>query len=395
MTLYLYMGLIVSTLALLAFATDYIPKRLCRGLRNMSAKLMYKHLIFVAIAILSLGCSTGTQIEVNEMTKAHTPAHHQADGSFRNPPGSPRGSASIGDMVKFLTTQLFATRTPEIPDDHVLNKAERSAQLAAADNPSVTWLGHAAFIIRIGGKVILTDPFLDKTAGPWGLGPKRFVASALQVDELPKADIMLVSHNHYDHLDAKTIEAYGYKEDTQVIVPLGLGSFFTKRGYKQVLEQDWWDEWSTTALTVTTLPAVHFSGRGIGDRNKTLWASFAITTDQGKVWFSGDTARGDIFKEIGRRAGPFDFALVGIGAYEPRNIMEEAHATPEEAIEIVSAVDAKKAIGMHWGTIMLTPENPFKAPVRFRQAAVEQGYGAEKAWILKIGETRSLFETEK
>ena len=201
---------------------------------------------------------------------------------------------------------------------------------------------------------------------------------------------MLISHNHYDHLDAKTVDAYPWKQHTQVIVPLGLGKFFSKRGYSKVLEQDWWDSWSMDDLTITALPAVHFSGRGIGDRNKTLWASFSIDSSERKIWFSGDTARGKIFEEIGERAGPFDYSLVAIGAYTPRKIMQDVHVTPEEAIEISRTIGARKAIGMHWGTIMLTPENPFDAPVRFRQAARVQGFGEENARIMKIGETLSL-----
>lgn len=344
----------------------------------------------VVVAIVAAVCAVHTRTAADKMSEQNTPFHHLPDGSFRNPPGSAPSDASFFDMAKFLFNQFFVVRAPSIPDDHVLAQAALPAQLAAASNPSVTWLGHAAFIVRIGGKVVLTDPFLGNNAGPWGFGPKRYVAAAIPAGELPRADVMLISHNHYDHLDAKTIESYAHKDHTQIIVPLGLGTFFSERGYSRVVEQDWWDEWTTQDLTVTTLPAVHFSGRGLGDRNRTLWASFAITSAEGKVWFSGDTARGKVFDEIGRRAGPFDLALVAIGAYEPRIIMESAHITPEEAIGVVKAVGASKAIGMHWGTIMLTPEDPFEAPVRFRLAAIEQDYGEENAWILKIGETRAL-----
>ena len=314
----------------------------------------------------------------------------RANGRFLNPAGSPKGGATFGDFARFLYRQTFKTKAPAVPDWHVLDEAERDQQLSVASNPSVTWLGHASFLIRTGGKIILTDPFLGKTAGKMGFGPKRFVPAALCVDQLPKVDILLMSHNHYDHLDAQTIEAYPYKAETQVIVPLGLGEFFTRRGYQKVAEQDWWDTWMMPGLSIKTLPAVHFSGRGLFDRKKTLWASFAIETPDGKIWFSGDTAWGEVFKEVGEKAGPFDYAIVGIGAYEPSTIMVEVHATPEEGIAIAKAVGAKKAIGMHWGTIMLTPEDPFEAPVRFRKAAGDQGYGMDNALILKIGETRSL-----
>ena len=318
------------------------------------------------------------------------PFHHAPGGGFRNLPGSPKRAVSLGEMTSFLLKQMTSVSAPPVPPDHVLSKAETMSQMAAARNPSVTWLGHAAFIIRVGGKTVLTDPFLGDTAGPSGFGPKRFVPSALTVEELPRADVMVVSHNHYDHLDADAISSYGHKESTQVIVPLGLGPFFEKRGYPEVVEQDWWQTWEEGELAITTLPAVHFSGRGFFDRNETLWASFSIASKNERTWFSGDTARGEIFSEIGERYGPFDLALIAVGAYEPRNIMEAVHASPEEAVEIARTIRARKTIGMHWGTIMLTPENPFEAPDRFRQAAIDQGYGAENAWIMRIGETRSI-----
>lgn len=316
--------------------------------------------------------------------------HHSPDGGFRNPPGSPQRNASYGEMVRFVASEVFASKRVTVPEGHVLPKAEFHEQYAEAGNPSVTWLGHAAFIIKLGAHVILTDPFLGDRAGAMGVGPKRFVPAPLSGAELPMADVFLISHNHYDHLDAPTIEAYPYKDSTQVIAPLGLGSFFTKRGYVKVLEQDWWDSWQTDHLKITPLPAVHFSGRGIGDRGDTLWASFGITTREGKIWFSGDTANGAVFDEIGTRAGPFDLALVAIGTFEPRSIMRSVHVNPEEAVEIVRKVVARKAIGMHWGTISLTPENPFDAPARFRRAAKEQGLGEENALTLRIGETRKL-----
>lgn len=333
--------------------------------------------------------------ETPEDTEVTRPYHHAPGGGFRNLPGSPSRTATAGDMTRFITSELMSSEPVATLDNHVLPRADVVHHMANASNPSVTWLGHAAFIVRIAGKTILTDPFIGKTAGPIGIGPKRFVASPLTVDELPEADVMVISHNHYDHLDAHAIDNYRYKGSTRVIVPLGLGRFFTKRGYTHVLEQDWWDTWVLDDLTVTTLPAVHFSGRGLFDRNETLWASFAFESGSERIWFSGDTAAGDVFGDIGERFGSFDLALVAIGAYAPREIMQSVHASPEEAIEIVRQIGASKAIGMHWGTIRLTSEDTFEPPARFRQAAVDQGFGEDNAIIMKIGETFSLpHETE-
>lgn len=319
------------------------------------------------------------------------PYHHDPNGGFRNPEGSPNRRISTRSMLRFLYRQLRNRKNlPQVPDGHVLDRAGIEAGISAGGNPSVTWLGHAAFIIRTGGKVILTDPYLTDYAGPAQMGPKRYVPAALKAEELPKADVMVVSHNHYDHLDARALAAYPYKEETQVIVPLGLHRFFTRRGFKRVIEMDWWQSWSADGLTITTLPAVHSSGRGLHDQKQTLWASFGIKTAEENVWFSGDTAHGGVFKEIGARHGPFDLAIVGIGAYEPREVMKAVHATPEEAIQIARDIGAKRALGMHWGTILLTPEDPFEPPTRFRQAAIDQDFGEENALIFRIGETRSL-----
>ena len=177
----------------------------------------------VCLISLLLSCTLNTNTDSDK--NPHSPTHHLKNGRFQNPPASPISTATLMDTAKFFSKMIFSSPQTTVPEDHILAENDFRIQLAKASNPSVTWLGHAAFIIRIGGKVILTDPYLEKTAGPWGLGPKRFVDSPLKGSELPKADIMLISHNHYDHLDAKTVNAYPWKQDTQVIVPLGLGDF--------------------------------------------------------------------------------------------------------------------------------------------------------------------------
>lgn len=318
------------------------------------------------------------------------PAHHLENGKFRNPPGSPRRTSSKWEALQFFASFPFSNRMPKVSAEHFLSKEDALEQFYKTPSPSITWVGHAAFIIRLDNKVIITDPFVSDIAGPGNLGPKRFLPAAFKAKELPKADIIAISHNHYDHLDDLALRAYPYKEDVLVIVPLGLKKFLTIRGYTNVIEQDWWDETAVDALTITTLPAVHFSGRGLFDGNKTLWASFGFKSEDRNVWFSGDTANGDIFKEIGKRQSAFDIALIGIGAYEPRKFMRSVHASPEDAVDMAKSINAKKTIGMHWGSIMLTPEDPFEPPARFRKAAIDQEYGEENALILKVGETIAI-----
>lgn len=314
------------------------------------------------------------------------PAHHRRGGGFVNPPGSPPQRAVLADFLKFFWGMRRAS-VPPIPEDLV---APQPPDLSALEENQIAWLGHACFALRMAGKLVLTDPYLSRTAGPAGLGPKRFLPPAVAARDLPRFDLIVISHNHYDHVDTAALKAYRWRTETPVVCPLGLGKLIRNLGFGNVFELDWWQSWELDGLSITGLPAVHFSGRGLFDRNRTLWMSVAIASRTRKVWFGGDTGYGAVFREIGSRAGPFDLALVGIGAYTPRVIMEPSHATPEEGVTIARDIGARAAIGMHWGSIMLTPEDPFEAPARFRQAALEQQYGQANAWILQIGEVRSF-----
>ncbi|WP_309621978.1 MBL fold metallo-hydrolase [Novosphingobium sp.] len=315
------------------------------------------------------------------------PYHHRQGGGFRNPEGSPVSRARLRDFLKFLLWDMRRAKLPPLPPGLATAIAP---DLSAMQENEVTWLGHACFALRIGGKLVLTDPYLGKAAGPFGLGPRRFLPPAITAADLPQLDLIVISHNHYDHVDGAALGAYRWRAQTPVVCPLGLAPLLRRQGFTRITEIDWWQDWRCGALTVTALPAVHFSGRGPFDRNRTLWASMALAGPHRKVWFGGDTGYGACFREIGERAGPFDLALVGIGAYEPRIIMEASHATPEEAIMIARDIRARTAVGMHWGSIMLTPEDPFEAPARFRRAALEQQYGEENAWIMQVGEVRGF-----
>jgi L-ascorbate metabolism protein UlaG (beta-lactamase superfamily) len=259
------------------------------------------------------------------------------------------------------------------------------------DGDRLTWLGHASFLLRLDGALILTDPYLTDYASPLPpLGPKRFAPPGLPPGRLPPVDVLLLSHNHYDHLDLATVEALAGKERIEVVVPLGLAGYFRERGYARVHELDWHRGVTLGALEVTALPAIHFSKRTLFDRNRTLWTGYAIQGRTKRVYFAGDTAYGPVFKELGQGLAPFDLGLLPIGAYEPRLLMQGSHCTPEEALAIGRELRVRRIAAMHWGTVRLTDEPPFEPPERLRAALPAAGYAAADAWVMRIGETRDI-----
>lgn len=313
------------------------------------------------------------------------------NGRFVNLPDSPRPQCGTRGFLGFLWRRALDFDAPQIPDDHLLTKPEVLNGISRTPAPAITWLGHAAFLIRLGGLTILTDPFLGDVAAPAPAPtPKRFAPPALRADELPPVDVILVSHNHYDHLDASTVSSIDNKPAVQVVAPLNLGGFFAKRGYRKITELDWWQATPIAGLKITATPSIHFSRRGLFDANKTLWASYVIEYNGHKLFFAGDTAYGAVFKEIERRLGPIGTALLPIGAYEPRGVMVTAHVNPEEAVQIGRDLRAKRLVAMHWGSIVLTDEPAFEPPQRFSVAAQSAGYADRDTWVMAVGETRSL-----
>lgn len=346
---------------------------------------------FLGVAtLLILACIPGHSQSNDSTISAIQPIRslghrpHHADGGFRNFPPTPEDPfPGVGFILRRLRTILLPG---SVPPGHSLSEDEALARYRALKGRNtITWLGHATFLIRINGVTILTDPFLTRRAG---IIP-RSVPPGIAVERLPEIDVIIVSHNHYDHLDASTVEALSNKERIKVFVPLALGAFFTERGYRKVTELDWGDDARHSRIRFTALPAVHGSGRGFTDENKTLWASWAIESSTLRFYFAGDTGYSPtLFKEIGRRFGHFNAAFLPIGGYAPRESQAILHATPAEAVTIGQEVGASILIAMHWGTIELSDE-PFAEPVqRFRRAAEKAGFSKQTAWVMRIGETR-------
>jgi N-acyl-phosphatidylethanolamine-hydrolysing phospholipase D len=285
---------------------------------------------------------------------------------------------------------------PKDPDPSVFGRVAPSfvSPRAFASQLTVTWVGHASLLIQLNGLNILTDPMWSARASPVQFaGPKRWVAPAVALDALPPLDVVLQSHNHYDHLDDFTVRQLVRRHPHALwVTPLGDAAFVRKRGARanEVVELDWWEERRVGSLRITATPAMHFSSRGIGDRGDTLWCGFALAGDVKRVFFAGDTGFHPEFGAIDERCGPFDVALLPIGAYEPRWFMRYLHMNPEEAVDAFRALHARVMVPIHWGTFKLTDEAMDEPPVRARAAWKAAGLAEERYRQLAHGETLSL-----
>ena len=320
------------------------------------------------------------------------PYHHLPDGTFRNPEGSPERSGNVNWSFKIFNKEKKKLDMT-VPKEHVLDKEKVLSDLEKyKDDDYIAWIGHATYLIKLGDTTIITDPVFSKNAGPLIFGPKRYVEPALKLNEIPKTDLFLLTHNHYDHQDMGTIRRYPYK-NSKVLVPLKLGKYFTRYRFKDVTELDWYDEIKVNDnLKVTLLPAVHWSKRSLTDANKTLWGNFLIEYKNKKIFFACDTGYGNIYKELGEKYGPIDLTMINIGAYNFRPMFDKSiyHTTPEEALNVAQDLKSTKVLGTHWGTFVLSLEPIMEPPVRFKDNAEKYGFEKEDAIVFKIGEINSL-----
>jgi L-ascorbate metabolism protein UlaG (beta-lactamase superfamily) len=319
------------------------------------------------------------------------PYHHLPDGTFRNPEGSPISRSSSGKFSYRDFNKEKKKLDMTVPKEHVINKQEVLNNLEKFKNDDyIAWIGHATYLIKLGNTTLITDPVFSKNAGPLIFGPKRFTEPALNLNEIPKTDVFLLTHNHYDHQDMSTIRRFPFK-DAKVLVPLKLGKYFKK--YKDVNEMDWYEEIKINDhLKITFLPAVHWSKRTLTDTNKTLWGNFLIQYKNMKILFACDTGYGNIYKEIGKKYGPIDITMINIGAYDFRPMFDRSiyHTTPEEALNVAQDLKSKKVLGMHWGTFVLSLEPIMEPPIRFKENAEKFGFKKEDVITFKIGEINSL-----
>lgn len=272
--------------------------------------------------------------------------------------------------------------------------------------PAITWIGHATVLAQLGGITMLTDPIFSERASPLRFaGPKRHVPPGVGLMDLPHIDLVVISHNHYDHLDAASVDALNAQAGGAplFVVPLGLREWLARRGIRHAVELDWWQTHSLTTpsgvIDVMLSPAQHWSARGLTDRMTTLWGGFAVFAPDCHLFFAGDTGYSRDFTRLREhvaerqrpeKGGGFDIALLPIGAYEPRWFMSNQHVNPAEAVKIHRDIGAKRSLGVHWGTFELTDEaldEPPRSLARERSAA---GLSGDDFFMLAIGETRRL-----
>jgi L-ascorbate metabolism protein UlaG (beta-lactamase superfamily) len=247
----------------------------------------------------------------------------------------------------------------------------------AGQGVRLTWIGHASWLLQLDGISLLIDPVFSDSIGP---GVRRRVPPALAVAGLPSIDAQLVTHNHRDHLDLPSLKAVGQP----IVAGLGLTQFFAGHGL-HCAELDWWGATQVGAVSVRFVPSQHWSRRGLGDANATLWGGFIIEGSSARIYHSGDTAYFEGFTEIAHRVGPIDAALLPIGAYEPAWFMSKQHMNPEEAVRAFSDLGARELLAMHWGTFQLTDEPMSEPPERLEREWQRRGLDAGRCHVLPVG----------
>ena len=314
-------------------------------------------------------------------THAHGSDHFDGERFFN--PHAPRGK-SRDDFERWRRERNKA----QWPT-HVSDPPHPPPHTAAVDRIAATFIGHSTFFLQIGGVRILTDPIWSQRCSPvWFAGPKRVRLPGQSLEALAKVDLVLVSHNHYDHMDLPTLRRVRRRWNPSVATGLRNARHLAKAGLGSAVELDWWQTTELAGARVTYVPSQHFSARGLYDRNRCLWGGFVIEAGGAVVYFAGDTGYCPFFAEIGNRFPRIDLALLPIGAYEPRWFMRQQHVDPAEAIRAHQDLGARRGIGMHFGTFQLTDE-AIDAPVlTMREARAQAGLTESDFDVLGFGETR-------
>lgn len=259
-------------------------------------------------------------------------------------------------LWQVLKWRFSGNRTPW-PESVPVNQVKIENERVNNGSAVVTFINHATFLIQVDGLNILTDPVYSQRTSPVSFaGPKRVRKPGVAFEDLPPIDVVIISHDHYDHLDVETLKKLNEKFSSHFLIGLGNDKLLNEIGLKNIKTFDWHQSVILQNIKFTFTPCQHWSGRGLFDRRKTLWGAWVIDAPSMKSYFAGDTGYGEFFKETGKRYGPFDLAMIPIGAYEPRWFMKKQHVNPEEAVQAHIDLKSNFSIGMHFGTFQLTDE---------------------------------------
>lgn len=303
------------------------------------------------------------------------------------------GDVRHGGFLAFLHWQLgrLLGRAARWPDWIDAPPGPRPPERVEGAGLRVTFVNHSTTLLQTGGLNVLTDPIWSGRASPfsWG-GPARHRPSGLRFEDLPPIDTVLLSHNHYDHLDLGTLLRLRREHAPRFVVPLGVGPFLAEFDVGPVTEMDWWQEEQLPAdLTIACVPAQHFSGRGLRDRDATLWCGYVLRGPAGVVYYAGDSGFGRHFEEIAARFGAPRLALLPIGGYLPAWFMAPVHISPEEAVKVHQLLGARTSMAIHFGTFRLADDGEMQ-PVEELRAALVRLRGVGDFWVLGFGEGREV-----
>ncbi len=326
-----------------------------------------------------------TAATANAQSQDRRPSHH-IEGGFRNTDPDFEEAAFTKVFARSVSRlgSFLSKPTGDIPQSY------NDGSIFKQNKPyTITWIGHSTCFIQLEGLNILTDPVWSDRIGPvsWA-GDLRANDPGIALDKLPPADVVLISHNHYDNLDESTILALAKNPNTRFFVPLRLRDWFEDRGISNVEELDWWEGVTYKGVKIICAPAQHFSGRWVTDRNTTLWCSWVVIGNGRRLYYGGDSGYFRGFAETGKRFGPFDLALLPIGAYEPREIMKPVQMNPADAVQASIDLRAKKMLGIHWGTFQRGDEPLEEPPKKLREEVDKRHLENDQFLIFMIGESR-------
>jgi L-ascorbate metabolism protein UlaG (beta-lactamase superfamily) len=311
-------------------------------------------------------------------------AHHTPQG-FRNPEPATRGA---GDLQRWRRERREA-RLPKPPGIGYEAFRQRWWQRAdfGGSEDAAWWLGHACVLLRVGGLHVITDPVLSPRASPVSFaGPKRRTPVPASVAELPHIDVVLISHNHYDHLDRRSVRQLARRfPDAVFLAPLGLQRWLRQQGVRDARELDWWQQAEIGGAVFSCVPARHWSARTLRDRNRSLWGGWVMQRGDFRFYFAGDTGYAERLAEIGARLGPFDLAALPIGAYAPRWFMHGQHVDPAEAVRLHRELGCRQSLAIHWGAFELADDPLDEPPLLLAAALQEQGVDPARFSAIRIG----------